>query len=380
METRGTPLLKKQWVQTLLASVICVLIGLAIGYIVLLIINPNGAWKAVTDILKNFMTYSSPALQMKNFGNTLVKTAPLLMCGLSVLFAYKVGLFNIGASGQYLAGACAALYAALAFKLPWYACMLLALAVGAVWGSISGLLKAYLNVNEVISGIMLNWISLYTANTLLSNVKDPGSPYTMAVGKVNASAIIPSLGLGNLFGNNKYVTIAIPLAVIISVVIFVVLNNTKSGYVLKATGLNRYAAQYSGMHEKANIIIAMGVSGALAGIGASMLYLTGFETWLCTQSSVPDMGFLGIAAAFLGGMNPLGVVISSYFIQHIASGGAYVDKAIYSPQISDFICSIVIYQCSFVALFKHFLSHRRRSADGREPRAKDDRLVKESAE
>ena len=106
--------LKSNAVQSLIASLVCILLGLFIGYLALLIINPAGAGKAIGDIVKNFLTYNKPASQLKYFGNTLVKTAPLLMCALSVLFAYKVGLFNIGAAGQYVAGSCACLYAARA--------------------------------------------------------------------------------------------------------------------------------------------------------------------------------------------------------------------------------------------------------------------------
>ena len=149
---------KNNAVQSLLASLICILLGLLIGYIVLLCINPAGASGAIMAVIKNFMNYSRASLQLKNFGATLVKTAPLLMCALSVLFAYKAGLFNIGAAGQYTVGICASLYAALAWHWSWIACMLFAILVGALWGTIPGLLKAYCNVNVVISGIMLNWI------------------------------------------------------------------------------------------------------------------------------------------------------------------------------------------------------------------------------
>ena len=125
--------LKSNAVQSLIASLVCILLGLFIGYLALLIINPAGAGKAIGDIVKNFLTYNKPASQLKYFGNTLVKTAPLLMCALSVLFAYKVGLFNIGAAGQYVAGSCACLYAALAWGWGWLPCMLPARCSAASW-------------------------------------------------------------------------------------------------------------------------------------------------------------------------------------------------------------------------------------------------------
>lgn len=360
MKEQKRSLLRNDAVQSLLASLLCILIGLLVGYVVLLMINPAGAGEAISTIVKNFMTYSRRNAQLKYLGSTLVKTAPLLMCSLSVLFAYKAGLFNIGAAGQYVVGAGASLYCALALGMPWYVCMLAAIAAGALLGAVSGVLKAYFNVNEVISCIMLNWISLYAVNTLLSQVKEATSPYTLNLANTNPDAILPALPSFCMawFNDNQYVTIAVPLAVVMAVLIWVLLEKTKMGYELKATGFNKAAARYCGMRENKNLILTMAISGGLAAMGASMLFLTGFEQWQCTQSSIPGMGFNGIAAAFLGGLNPLGTILSSYFIQHITNGGAYVDKTMYSAQISDFISALIIYLCGFVLFFKYALNSR----------------------
>ena len=356
--------LRKPAVQTILASLICIVLGVLIGFIALLIINPSGAWNALGEILKNYWNYSKHTTQMKNLGNTLVKTAPLLMCGLSVLFAYKVGLFNIGAAGQYVAGAGACIYCAVGLGWGWFPCMLASILAGALVGSLSGLLKAYRNVNEVISCIMLNWICLYLVNTLLSKIKNPTSPYTYAINlkvvtvdgvtstAAHPQALLPQLGINTLFNNNKYVGIAIPLAILLAIASWVLLSKTKLGYELRATGLNKYASKYAGMADRGNIILTMAIAGGLAGIGASMLYLTGFEEWSVTQASVPAMGFNGIAAAFLGGLNPIGTIFSSYFIQHITDGGAQLNKQVYPGEISSMISSLIIYFCGFVLFFK----------------------------
>ena len=349
-------ILKNNGVQSLLAALSCVILGLLIGYVVLLFINPSGAGEAIITIIKNFLTYNRADTQMKYLGNTLVKTAPLLMCALAILFAYKVGLFNIGAAGQYCAGVALSLYAALAWHWSWLPCMLLAMVGGALLGAISGLLKSYCNVNEVISGIMLNWIVLYLTNMLLTNVKEVASPYTLIVADENPSALLPSLGLGALFNNNKYVGLALPLAIVIAILVDVVLNKTRFGYELRATGNNKNAAKYCGMAEKRNIILTLVISGALAGLGAAMLYLTGYEQWQCSTSAVPGMGFNGIAAAFLGGLNPIGTILASFFIQHITAGGAYVDKTMYCAQISDLISAIIIYLCGFVLFMKYAMN------------------------
>ena len=349
-------ILKNNGVQSLLASLVCVILGLLIGYIVLLFINPDGAGEAISAVMKNFLTYSKPETQTKYLGNTLVKTAPLVMCALAILFAYTVGLFNIGAAGQYCAGTALSLYAALAWGWSWLPCMLLAMLGGALLGAISGLLKSYCNVNEVISGIMLNWIVLYLTNMLLTQVKEDTSPYTFVLSHKNASAILPSLGLGSLFNGNQYVGLALPLSIVIAILVWVVLEKTRIGYELRATGNNKNAAKYCGMAEKRNIIMTLAISGMLAGLGAAMLYLTGYEQWQCSTSSVPGMGFNGIAAAFLGGLNPIGAILASFFIQHITAGGAYVDKSMYCAQISDLISSIIIYLCGFVLFMKYAMN------------------------
>ncbi len=373
-------IMKNESFQSVLAALACIVVGLFIGYLVLLAINPAGAGTAIVTIIKNFFNYPSKAAAMKYLGNTLVKTAPLLMCALSINFCYKVGLFNIGAAGQYVVGSCACLYAALAWKMPWILCMLFALTAGAIWGMFVGFLKAYANVNEVISGIMLNWIGLYLTNMILGTQKETASPYTIQVGAVNTAGLLPTLGLDKIFTRNTYCTLAIPLSIVIAICIWVILNKTKFGYELRATGFNKDAAKYAGMNEKRNVILSLVIGGALAGLGASFLYLTGYEQWSTTQSSVPAMGFNGIAATFLGGLSPIGSIFSSYFIQHITSGGSYLDKKIYPSQISDLITSIIIYLCGFVLFFKYVMNLRIRAREERALEAQAEKIAEENAD
>lgn len=360
-------ILRNSGFQTILASLLCIVLGLLVGFIVLLVINPGGAAGAIAAILKNFLYYPSGAAAMKYFGTTLVNASALLMCSLSVLFAYKVGLFNIGAAGQYVVGAGACLYCALALKMPWIVCLIVAVIAAALVGGVSGALKAYFNVNEVISCIMLNWISLYCVNMLLVGVKEQSTPYTTPLSSGNKSALLPNLGLDKLFTNNEFVTIGLPLAVVMAVLVWVVLEKTKFGYELKATGLNKNAAKYCGMKEQRNVILTMMIAGGLAGFAAGIYYLTGIEQWMVQQTSVPAMGFNGIAAAFLGGLNPIGTIFSSYFIQHITSGGTYVDKSMYCSQISDLISAFIIYLCGFVLFFRLWFN---RWLDKRDEKAK----------
>jgi len=262
-------------------------------------------------------------------------------------------LFNIGVGGQYCIGICFSLYAALVWQLPWYACIIVAALMGALWGALSGLFKALFNVNEVIACIMTNWIGLYLTNILLSHPKamNPTLSETYRIGK---KAIIPDGGLSKLFSNNQYVTLAIIFTIIIAVIVLIVMNKTTFGYELKATGNNKYAAKYAGMKDKRNIILTMAISGALASLGAAFFYLTGIENFK-TASSVPAMGFNGIAVAFLGGLNPIGIVVAGLFIEHITLGGGYVDTTYYNPQVADLMIAIIIYLCAFVLFFKQFM-------------------------
>ena len=360
----------QKWLKKPLTSiVISIVLGFVVGAVVLSVAgyNPLEAYAAMFRGI-----FSKP----KYMAQVVIKSTPLILTGLSVAFAFKTGLFNIGAEGQYIIGSVAAVLVGAKLSLPpvlhFLAVVLAAMVAAGLWGCFAGFLKAKFGINEVITCIMLNWISLYLVNALLSQVKETASPYTFTLSSTNPDAILPSLGLGALFSDNQYVTIAIPLTVIVAVGIWVLLEKTKLGYELRATGCNKFAAKYCGMKEKRNIILTMAIAGGLAGMGAATLFLTGFEQWQVTQSAVPAMGFNGIAAAFLGGLNPIGAIFSSYFIQHITNGGAYVDKTMYSAQISDLISALIIYLCGFVLFFKVFMNSRLDRRDEKR-RAKEDR-------
>ncbi len=356
-------LLRNGGFQTFTTSIVCIILGMIVGFLALLIIEPKGAWGAIVAVIKNFFSYPSAAFRLQYFGSTLAKTAPLIFCSLSVLFAYKVGLFNIGAAGQYCLGIALALYLAIIVQLPWWLCLLAGIAAGAISGALCGVLKAFFNVNVVISGIMLNWISLYGTNLLLKPAMDPSGKDTFRLVNKAKQALLPTLGLDKLFNKNQYVTIAIPLAIIVAVVIWIILDKTKLGYELKATGNNLNAAKYCGMKENRNIILTMVIAGGLAAMGGALYYLSDFEQWNVNSSAVPGMGFNGIAAAFLGGLNPIGSIFSSYFITHITVGGGNVDLSHYCAQIADFISSVIIYLCGFVLFFKTFMNKRMDKAE-----------------
>ena len=335
------------------ASLICIAIGLALGVVVLAIIN---AEHAIGDGL--LVILQSGIKSPRNMGTVLANAAPLIMTGLSVGFAFKTGLFNIGAAGQYTLGAFGALYCAIVLQLPWYLCLLAAMALGALWGAIPGFFKAYMNINEVITSIMFNWIGLYMVNDIMygkgqSPMYDLATTKTYSLRKVSPGSMIPSCGMSDLFGKLQSVTIAIFIAVFFAVVVYVVLNKTTFGYELKACGFNKNAAQYAGINDKRNIILSMTIAGALAGVGAGLYYLSTVAEWNPQVSTaLPAIGFNGISAALLACSNPIGTIFSSLFISYITVGGTKLSTQYYTKEIADVITALIIYLCAFSMLFR----------------------------
>ena len=335
------------------ASLICIVIGLLLGTIVLAIIN---AEHAIGDGL--MVILQSSLKSPRNMGTVLANAAPLIMTGLSVGFAFKTGLFNIGAAGQYTLGAFGALYCAIVLQLPWYLCLLVAMIFGAVWGAIPGFFKAYMNINEVITSIMFNWIGLYMVNDIMygnghSPMYDLATTKTFSLRKVAKGSMIPSWGMSDHFGKLQSVTIAIFIAVFFAIIVYIVLNKTTFGYELKACGFNKNAAQYAGINDKRNIILSMTIAGALAGVGAGLYYLSTVAEWNPQVSTaLPAIGFNGISAALLACSNPIGTVFSSLFISYITVGGTKLSTQYYTKEIADVITALIIYLCAFSMLFK----------------------------
>lgn len=351
---------------SILASVICIIIGLIVGLIVLFIINPEHAFvDGFVRIVKGGF-YDFPY----GVGKMLANAAPLIMTGLSVGFAFKTGLFNIGVAGQYTVGAFGALYFAIVLGMPWYVCLLAATVFGALWGAIPGICKAYLNVNEVITAIMFNWIGLYAVNEIMYGggkgiMYDAKATKTYSLRSAFPDAVIPDMGMAKIF-QLKSVTIAIFLAIIVAVVIYIVLNKTTFGYELKACGHNKFAAQYAGINDKKNVILSMVIAGALAGFGAGLFYLSGVAEWNPQNSTaLPTVGWNGIPVALLAASNPLGTIFSALFVSHITVGGSYLPTNYFPKEIADVITGIIIYLCAFALLFKSTIagiSKRRKAA------------------
>ena len=357
--------LKKRSVLNCISSLVAIMAGLLLGLALLFCFNADKAMGGFRNMMLTGIT------SMDKLGKVFYTAAPLMMTGLAVGFAFKTGLFNIGASGQYLMGAFFALVGAIQFQLPWWVCVLLAMVGGAIWGAIPGIFKAYFNVNEVISAIMFNWIGLFIVNLTLSNMPimlagawgARTNDRTGPLAKANADAILPKMGLDELM-QSSYVNIGIMIAIIFALIIWVVLTKTTFGYELKACGYNRHASRYAGINERRNIVLSMTISGALAGIGGAIYYLSGTAQYTLLKS-LPAMGFNGIPVALLGASHPLATIFSSFFISYLQVGGDAMQPE-FAKEIIDIIIAAIIYMSAFALLMQQgigkLLSKKRKNA------------------
>ena len=254
-----TRLSRKKGTASLLSSLIAIGIGLVIGLIILLISNPEEAFAGFFTMLSGGLNDGT-----RSFGNVFYIATPIIMTGLAVGFAFKTGLFNIGASGQFIVGAYVAVL--IGVKLPvlggfqWIIGILAAMLAGAIWGAIPGLLKAFLNVHEVIASIMMNYIGMYLVNYLIKQTVL--NVYTNRSLPVASTANIPKMGLTAIFPGSS-INGGLLVAILFVILMYIILEKTTFGYELKACGYNRYAAKYAGINEARSIILSMAISECL---------------------------------------------------------------------------------------------------------------------
>ena len=397
---------QKEGVRSVLASLLSIVIGLLAGSVIIVIVGcatPSlgfkSAWEGVRLVMLGLFSKGRDAVgnlvfgfNPSSVGNMLFRATPLIMTGLSVAVAFKTGLFNIGAPGQYLAGTAATLFIALSIPvsaLPGWLIWMLAFAggmlAGALWGAIPGLLKALLNINEVLACIMTNWIAANIVTWLfdLSNLKNiventkSGYVYSTAYGleKVDgvwtyvsgAGVRTPKMGLDKLFPGSQ-VNGGIIIAIVLAIVVYIILTRTTFGYELKACGSNRFAARYAGIADKRSIVVSMAIAGALAGAAGSLYYLSGnTEFYWATYQSLPAAGFNGIPVALLAVNHPIAVIFTAMFMSMLDIAGLQLTNlTAYNEYITDVIIAVIVYLAAFslvirMGLGKLFLKRRRAS-------------------
>ena len=367
--------------KSLSASLLCIFGGIFVGFVVLVLLsvfNPRiGFAEAVRGILIVLGgPFSGGGNSLFQFGNMLFNATPLILTGLSACIAFKTGLFNIGAPGQYLMGAMVTLLVSLSIPsavvpspVIWLLALICGTLAGALWGAIPGFFKAYLNVNEVIVCIMTNWIAANVVSWVFNgskfiNVAESKVNFIMKT-EVNNIATA-TFGLDKIFSGGSVVSYAdasIFLAICVAIALYIVMNKTTFGYELKACGYNRDGAKYAGMNEKRNLLLAMAIAGGLAAMGASIWCLNGHQDFKWeTYQTLPVDGFNGIPAALLAGNNPIGIIFTAIFLKYINVGGSNLAaNTAFNEYVSQLMVAMIVYFSGFARYISMLLSTKKKS-------------------
>ena len=386
MREKLSNLYAKDGTKAVLSSLISIVIGLVVGSVIILLVgmgNPSlglsSAWDGIRLVFGGlFSTGRSAAgtltfgFNPTNIGNMLFRATPLILTGLSVAVAFKTGLFNIGAPGQYLMSTAATLYVALNIPsesvptvLIWILAFLSGMLAGTLWGAIPGLVKAYLNINEVLACIMTNWIAAnvvtwFFDGSALCNTAEFGK--TGYVYKTSYNGVETfKMGLDKLFPGSQ-VNGGIVIAIVMAVLVYILMSKTTLGYELKACGANRHAARYAGIADRRNIVLSMAIAGSLAGAAAALYYLSGnTEFFWSTYQSLPATGFNGIPVALLAVNNPIAVIFTGCFMSILdISGLQLTNLTAYNEYITDVIIATIVYLSAFSLVIRMLLSGRKK--------------------
>lgn len=345
-----------------LVPIVAIILGLITGAIVMLAggYNPLVAYGSLFGKL-----IESPY----DIGETIRAITPLIFTGLSVAFAFRTGLFNIGAEGQFVMGMLGATLIGVKLDLPWFIHAPLAMIGGAVfggiWAGVVGYLKAKRGVNEVISSIMMNWIGLYLANYVIGTwLSEKGQQKSNEVHE-SASWSIGWLSEAMDHARMHGGTIVALLCVAI---FYILLWKTKQGYELRAVGLNPDAAHYAGMNVGRTVVKSMFIAGAFAGLGGAfeVLGVFGFQT---IASASPGYGFDGIAVSLLGGNTPIGILLAAILFGGLTygSGGMSFEADVPTEVVRIVIGAIIFFIASHGIvrlIMKPFSFRRNKPTDG----------------
>lgn len=320
-----------------LISIIATVLGLIAGAILMFATGHNA--------FEGFLYLIQGGLKsLERIGNTIATATPLILTGLSLTFAFRTGLFNIGSPGQMLFGGLCATVVAHTVSLPrpllLVAIIIAAIVGGAIWAAVPGLLKALFNVHEVVSCIMMNWIGYWIVYYVVKDYFPNGSKATESLPLADSLTLRASW-LSDLFGGS-YINLGIFIAIIAVIFVAFVLNKTTFGYELKAVGYNKDAANYAGISVNRSVVYSMMIAGALSGLAGLTQYL-GIATNM-QIGIMPTQGFDGIAVCLLGATTPIGALLAALFFGLLYAGRGYMSVMTeVPPEIADTIIATIIY-------------------------------------
>lgn len=303
----------------------------------------------------------------KYIANTIIKATPIIITGISVSFAFKVGLFNIGSEGQFIMGTIVATIVGILLDLPaivqYPVVIISGMLAGAIYGSILGFLKAKFEIHEVITGIMFNWIAFYLCNFIVNTktfhqenststkyINDSGFDFIYNWKKTETGREILKSNefLRETIGKTD-MNIGIIFAIVIAIIIAIVLTKTTKGYELRAVGFNKFAAEFAGIDVKKNILHAMLISGALSGL-AGALMVTGVSHKIATLGAFENYGFNGLSVALIAGSSPIGCIFAGLLFAGLLYGGGSIQSEIGAPsEIINIMIGTIVF---FIALAK----------------------------
>lgn len=339
----------KEKTRNTVIPLVSVFLGLLLGGIVMLVFNYSPI-QGYTALIKGSVG------NIFYLGETLRQATPLILVALGFAVARSAGFFNIGVAGQLIFGWLFSIIMAMQFPdLPKILliplCLLGGAVAGAIWAGIAGVLRAYFGTSEVIVTIMLNYSALYLSNHFIRNVLTKEADATP---KIVENASLRSQGLTEMT-NYSTIHLGIVIAILMCLVIWILMKKTTVGFELRAVGLNPFASEYAGMSAKKNIILAMLISGGLAGLGGAMEGLGNFQN-IFVMSSVPSTGFDGMAVALLGNGQPLGILFAGLLFGALKVGGVSMPMASGVPtEVVDIVIASIIFFVGAGYLIRHLL-------------------------
>ncbi len=343
--------LKKLFInETLMVTTLSVIMGLLVGAAVLALAGyePLRAYKTML---------MGVVSQPKFIAQTIVYSVPVILTGISIAFAFRTGLFNIGAEGQFMIGALTAAVLGYALELPAIihipVVILGSALVAGLYGGFAGWLKARFGVHEVISTIMLNWFALYFSNYIvyLPSLKNPGPESTY---DIHQTARITIDSLKWLVGPGVKVSWGIPIALIVVAIVAYYLFRTVQGFELRAVGFNKEAARYAGINVDACVVKSMAIAGALAGL-AGALHVSGVSYHVSKLAVSEGYGFNGIAVALIGNNSPIGVVLGGVLFSALNYGGTKMQSLQVPSEVVSIVIGAIIFFIAIAKVFKPLL-------------------------
>lgn len=329
----------------LVFTLVSILLGLIVGAIVLALAgyNPLSAYQKIIEGI-----FKSP----RNVGWAIVNSTPIILTGLGVCFAFKTGLFNMGAEGQFIIGTTVGFLLGYLLDLPpiihVIVTVLVALVAGFIYGGIAGFVKAKFGIHEVISTIMLNWIAFYLQNFVVYRYRMPNSMSSFEVKESAKITLVKNAAqkYDGIFGQffKAPIHMGIIFSIVCAILIYFILAKTSLGYKLKAVGLNKEASEYGGINVNNKIIQSMAISGAICSL-AGVSQILGYTYSLPILSAMENFGFDGLAVALLASNNPIGCIFSGIFLGSIKYAGGNLQRSMGVPSelISIIIGTIILF-------------------------------------